>query len=160
MKRAINVFITNLLTVILLAVVGILLWFISVIANPGEGKLMLLQDKILNLKVRNLTRGGCGHLAYAVTDYLDSAKVEYHIVRLDDDNSEIPHHVMVNIAYQDVYIDGLGFFNHNYTRVFGNMSIISKDSLRVLINKPGWNKKFKLKDTAIIKQKLVYDGTY
>lgn len=161
MKKVFNFFWKFLIVISILA--AILCAFFMRGAG-GNAKLEQLQGKISKLPVRNINNGGCGFMALSVTDFLDSADIEYTIVRIDGENDlvddySIPNHVLVKIKNENFYIDGFGFFRHPYLRIFGSkFTVINKEELRHLVHQPGWRQLFNKADTIIIQHQIVYDG--
>ena len=96
--------------------------------------------------------GGCGYVAYYISDYLDSAQVKYQIVQIGFGKYK---HIHYMVKVDDVYMDKNGTFSGLYPLLFLPHRIVSKDYLRTMINDPTiWNKRFKRSDTSRINQIL------
>jgi hypothetical protein len=146
------------LTILLIGFFAVILIFASMVKEPDDSRLQELGSRIAQVEASNVNNGGCGLFALYVTDYLDSAGISYEILRVDDDRSVIPNHVMVKVHDSDnesLYIDATGFKSYRYACLFGYYRYyISKDSLKSLIAMPGWNRSFNRADTVIIKKEL------
>lgn len=96
--------------------------------------------------------GGCGYVAYYISDYLDSAHIDYQIIQIGFGKYKHIHY-MVKVG--GVYVDKNGTFSRLFPLLFLPHRTVSKEYLRSAINDPRpWNKKFNRSDTLRINQIL------
>jgi hypothetical protein len=96
--------------------------------------------------------GGCGYVAYYISDYLDSNQVKYQIVQIGFGKYK---HIHYMVKVNNVYMDKNGTFSRLYPLLFLPHRTVTKEYLRSVINDPiVWNKKFNRSDTIRINQIL------
>lgn len=138
--------------IVIISILYIFLFYGLLVFKQPNRELNKTYQKLENIKW--VKPGGCGFVAYYVSDYLDSQNIKYDIVRLHIGRYE-NFHYMVKVG--DYYIDKNGMFSRYHPLLlFLDHSIISKDSLRVRIDDPKiWNNKFDRADTSKLKSQIL-----